>query len=78
VVARGGTLVFCEVKTRRSDRFGVPAEAVTVAKQRRLRRIAAAFLAEHTGRHPTIRFDVVEVRVGDDGSTVLTRIEGAF
>lgn len=78
VVARGGTLVFCEVKTRRSERFGVPAEAVTPAKQRRLRRIAAAFLAERAERHAMIRFDVVEVRVGDDGSTALTRIEAAF
>jgi putative endonuclease len=45
VVARPGELVFCEVKTRSSDRFGVPAEAVTPAKQRRLRLLAARFLA---------------------------------
>jgi len=33
IVARDGdTLVFCEVKTRRSDRFGSPLEAVTRAK----------------------------------------------
>ena len=47
VVARPGELVFCEVKTRTSDRFGLPAEAVTAAKQRRLRLLAARFLAEH-------------------------------
>src|ERR687892_2414853 len=47
VVARPGEIVFCEVKTRASDRFGVPAEAVTAAKQRRLRTLAARFLAEH-------------------------------
>ena len=47
VVGRPGELVFCEVKTRTSDRFGVPAEAVTIAKQRRLRTLAASFLAEH-------------------------------
>src|ERR687891_2210252 len=35
VVARPGEVVFCEVKTRASDRFGVPAEAGTGAKQRR-------------------------------------------
>ena len=39
VVARDGALVFCEVKSRSSDAFGLPAEAVTVSKQARLRRL---------------------------------------
>ena len=42
-------LVVVEVKTRRTDRFGTPAEAVTPAKQRRLRGLALRYLAE-TGR----------------------------
>src|ERR671928_64773 len=46
VVRRGGELVFCEVKSRTSERFGVPAEAVTPAKQERMRVLAARFLAE--------------------------------
>ena len=76
VVGRPGELVFCEVKTRSSDRFGVPAEAVTIAKQRRLRMLAARFLSDHVlagtaGRN--IRFDVVAV----SGSTVDV-IEAAF
>lgn len=45
VLRRGRELVFCEVKTRSSDRFGTPAEAVTPAKQRRIRRLAAAYLS---------------------------------
>jgi putative endonuclease len=71
VVARDGELVFCEVKTRSSDRFGVPAEAVTFAKQRRLRVLAARFLAEHAaglGPGPSsrrgIRFDVAAITHG--------------
>lgn len=77
VVALPGELVFCEVKTRASDRFGAPAEAVTAAKQRRLRKLAARFLAEHqrVDGSPTrsLRFDVVAVT----GSTVDV-IEAAF
>jgi putative endonuclease len=66
VVARHGELVFCEVKTRTSDRFGLPAEAVTPAKQRRLRRLAARFLAQSgadagAGRGAGLRFDVASV-----------------
>ena len=65
------------MKTRASDRFGIPAEAVTVAKQRRLRTLAARFLSDHpldagvAGR--SIRFDVVAV----SGSAVDV-IEAAF
>jgi putative endonuclease len=77
VVSLPGELVFCEVKTRSSDRFGVPAEAVTAAKQRRLRALAARFLAEHPpvagSVVGSIRFDVVAVT----GSTVDV-IEAAF
>jgi putative endonuclease len=65
VVGLPGELVFCEVKTRTSDRFGVPAEAVTAAKQRRLRVLAARFLAEHPltegSAARSLRFDVVAV-----------------
>lgn len=46
VVRRGRELVFCEVKTRLTDRFGTPAEAVTQAKQRRIRRLATAYLVD--------------------------------
>jgi putative endonuclease len=77
VVARDGELVFCEVKTRSSDRFGVPAEAVTPAKQRRLRVLAARYLAEHADppalRRRGIRFDVASVMAGK-----IEVIEAAF
>jgi putative endonuclease len=77
VVGLPGELVFCEVKTRASDRFGVPAEAVTATKQRRLRTLATRFLAEHPSADRvavrSIRFDVVAVT----GSTVDV-IEAAF
>jgi putative endonuclease len=64
IVASGRTLVFCEVKTRSSDRFGTGAEAVTAVKQQRIRRVAAAFLASDDvppGRLDVLRFDVAVV-----------------
>jgi len=61
VVRRGATIVFCEVKTRSSDRFGVPTEAVTAVKQRRLRRLAMLWLAAHPETRGELRFDVASV-----------------
>jgi putative endonuclease len=62
IVARDGSvLVVCEVKTRRSSRFGTPAEAVTRSKTARLRRLAARWLADRRVRPAAIRIDVVSV-----------------
>ncbi len=62
VARRDETVVFCEVKARRSERFGGPAEAVTPRKRATIRRLAAAWLAAHRGLpRREIRFDVVTV-----------------
>lgn len=73
VVRRGRQLVFVEVKTRTTDRFGVPAEAVTLAKQRRLRGLAMRYLADTGTRASDLRFDVVAILAGD-----IDVIEAAF
>jgi len=74
VALRHRTLVFCEVKARTTDAFGVPAEAVNRSKQVRLRRLAAQWMASHPAtRGRQVRFDVACV-LGD----TLEVIEGAF
>lgn len=73
VVRRGRTVVFCEVKTRSSTAFGAPVEAVTRAKQLRLRALAARWLDESPGATGEIRFDVASVLAGE-----LEVLEGAF
>ena len=80
VVARGRVVAFCEVKTRSGTAFGTPAEAVTPAKQRRLRRLASRWLAERPPGPgwPDVRFDVACVTRGPGGSPVVEVIEGAF
>ncbi len=61
VAQDGSTLVIVEVKTRTSSRFGTPAEAVAGAKLRRLRRLAAHYLARCPQYFPAVRIDVVAV-----------------
>jgi len=77
IVRRGATVVFSEVKTRTSDRFGTGAESVLPAKQRRIRRLASRWLSELTpavGRaRIEVRFDVVSITAG-----TVEVIEGAF
>ncbi|MCG7310693.1 YraN family protein [Brachybacterium sp. ACRRE] len=63
VALEGTTLVFVEVKTRRTLVTGVPQAAVTPLKMRRLRALAGAYLMEHAPRHHEVRIDVVAVHV---------------
>ena len=60
VLFRDGEIVFCEVKSRRSERYGAAAEAVDRRKQLRIRSLAAQWL-EAGGRRGRVRFDVATV-----------------
>lgn len=61
IMKDGPALVFVEVKTRTTLRWGAPAEAVTSAKQRHLRWCAEVYCAEHHLTDTPLRFDVVEI-----------------
>jgi putative endonuclease len=62
IIARQGRcLVFVEVKTRRSNAFGSPAEAVGPRKQRQVVRAAKWYLAAGQGRGLQPRFDVMAI-----------------
>jgi putative endonuclease len=90
IVARGGTLAFCEVKTlvaRRAPPASGPAnplECVGPAKRIRVRRMARAWLAEHArgdrpDRHGSPRLDVIGVLLAPDGTLLrLDHLESAF
>ncbi len=62
-----GTVVFVEVKARRSAAYGTPAEAVTPRKQRTLIALAQAYLARRAMAGRPCRFDVAEVWVAPGG-----------
>lgn len=78
VVARGGMLVFCEVKTRAGSGFGGGYEAVTWRKQRKLRQLAEVYLLT-SGLDPSrVRFDVASVATGGSGGPQVELFEDAF
>jgi putative endonuclease len=79
IIARDGdALVFVEVKTRRSRRFGQPVEAIVPAKVRRMRRLAAQWLAASRVRPREVRFDVLSVLPQRDGRLRIEHLRSAF
>lgn len=72
-------IVFVEVKTRRTLRYGTPQEAVTSSKQINLRHAAVQWLSDsdHRTPHNGVRFDVITVIVRS-GKPLMHHIEGAF
>jgi len=57
----GPTLVFVEVKARSSGQFGLPEEAVTPAKQKKMKQAAMDFIIRRKKDAP-MRFDVISMR----------------
>ena len=76
IAREGNRLVFVEVKTRRQ---GVPAEAVTQEKQRRLTLTSLEFLKRHHLLNAPCRFDIVAiVWPSGGGSPIVDHFENAF
>lgn len=62
IIARDGkSIVFVEVKARKSTRYGHPKLAVTRAKQRKISMVALEYLKSTDQSHSKARFDVVTV-----------------
>lgn len=79
IVARDGDItVFVEVKTRSGTAFGTPAEAVTYAKQQRIRKLAMAWLSDRESPWVRIRFDVVGIVLSRDGEPSISHLSGVF
>ncbi|WP_084077511.1 YraN family protein [Demequina sp. NBRC 110057] len=77
LVARDGPdLVVIEVKTRRSQAYGPPQEAVTRAKVERLRRLAAAWLSRDGSRCRDVRVDVLAVSLPRAGAARVEHVRG--
>ena len=74
ICRRGSEIVFVEVKTRSSLRFGTGAEAVTTTKQQRIRKLAVMWLRQSALRPRRLRFDVIVV----DGRGTVTPYKNAF
>lgn len=79
IIARDGrTIVFVEVKTRRTKAFGVPQLAVTPFKQRQISKAALTWLAHNKLQDSGARFDVIAILQPDHAVPEIEHIQNAF
>lgn len=79
IARRGEVLAFVEVKTRRGNRYGTPAQAVNFHKQKKIIQTASWFLRQkHLEDKCFCRFDVVEVYALPQGQWQVHHLPGAF
>ena len=76
IAQKDSTLVFCEVKTRRSNSHGIPSDAITPIKLQHIRTAALHWLSNHQSRHQGIRFDAISVIYCVGHPTTIDHIKG--
>ncbi len=74
VAEEAGDIVFVEVKTRRGSAYGLPEEAITLAKQRKLIAAAQTYLEDEGCAQDSWRVDMVAVALTPAGSVQEVRI----
>ena len=78
VSENAGTIVFTEVKARRTNRYGLAAEQIPVWKQRRIAAMALDYLAYTRRLNDRCRFDVVAIDGAGTTNERVNVIESAF
>jgi len=72
------TLVFIEVKARKSKEFGLPEESVTPSKQRQIKRVAKGFLVKNNLHDVECRFDVLSLSFNEKNGYQINHLQDAF
>lgn len=78
VAQDGPTLVFVEVKSRRSLDFGPASLAVNWRKQKKLAQLAQFFIKQNKLFNVPCRFDVISIHYPEPGKPILDHIPNAF
>jgi putative endonuclease len=74
VASENNTIIFVEVKTRTSETFGSPKEAVDATKQKHIIKAATEYLQQNKVTDKHIRFDVVSILL--KSGTLFERLKG--
>ena len=74
----GDVLCFIEVKAREGDLYGHPFEAVTISKQKTIRKVAQMYLMESELGEQFLRFDVIGIQFQGCGEPIIELQQNAF
>lgn len=78
IAEKKATIIFVEVKIRRTASYGQPMEAVTSKKQQHLSKAALTYLTNNCQHDKPARFDVVSILLPSGGQPQIEVIENAF
>ncbi|MZP29123.1 YraN family protein [Heliobacterium undosum] len=78
ILRESNWIVFVEVRTRSSERFGRGEETIDYRKRRRLMATAGHFLGAYQGPPGDPRFDLISILRLDSGEDQLLHIRGMF
>ncbi|MDT3695936.1 MAG: YraN family protein [Ignavibacterium sp.] len=74
----GETLVFIEVKTRKTLEYGEPEYAITKKKIQQIKKVAELYLFDNEIEEADCRFDVIAIILGSENNPQITHYENAF
>ena len=77
IAQKGENIAFVEVKTRKSDLYGTPAEFVTAKKQERIKKAAYIYIQENN-LDAEFTFDIIEVYLNGEKQEKINHLIGAF
>ncbi len=78
IMQDGEELVFIEVKTRRSTKYGMPQDAVGAVKQKKIRRLAVQYMMYRRKEEYQPRFDVIAITIDRAGNPTIDHFKNAF
>ena len=78
IAEKQNMVIFVEVKTRKSEKYGAPETAVNSKKKKHIAQAARWYIKQKSLSRKLIRFDIISVIIDDDGQTEVRHLENAF
>ncbi len=78
IAKKNHSICFVEVKSRKSRKFGLPEEAITEYKKKKIIRVAQYYIKQKDIKNSLFRFDVVSIQLNERNQLEIRHIRDAF